>query len=936
MEQTVLRILYSTNDSTQYTLARSRSLVPIYRLTTISDDQESASQGAQTRYASVSVKDCIDTLCLSSPDLIQDRTRDFSVYHLDPLESVGPAGSSGAATGVPVGLGLMSALRSADGNLPLTGTLTKLRTGLEGLEVVFTLREIRHSTARISRASSSVASLPQAGPSGQYDAENPNIAAALARQRSQQEMHTRRLMRESKEATDKRLRNRQLGYQAARCDVAESLLAGAGNYHVPNNAKNKSKSEEPPSEAFSELSHLPSPPTSQPHQPQPSSSSQPAQTTGPSAQPTQPSPTVPDAATLLAVMGLIDERGGAAQLEGNVQLQDALKQLFSQYLAHNSPPNPSQDDEVVALDKENVNPDAFHKRARELVAAKSAETSASVQRPATPEAHERPAQGLGLGGRSNSLPFVKEKSRTVSNSSENRSGGSRKGKERAKDSIYHSFSNGNPSVPWSSPPRARSGGDDYGGIGSSRRTPIVIPDSPCTPKAARVPASSPIRGTKQKRYVMPEWARTSTATQPKFSEEFQRAREEVERRREAEMKAKRKSWGSARSKSASCLQEKTAESTHNPATDNKPDERPPTPPPLPSSQPVIASSSQPFFALPVCAASTSPFICPKTPPRKRPRSPSQSPLNRSGSLFTPKNSSFAGFGSPLFSPSYRARKVIKSDPVHPPATQVHLDADEIDSQGDVDDALTRELDSALDEIGLSSSSLPVASSDAETDSAPGEDVDVTSDNEDGDGTYPRKQYWPGLPPSSPLPSSPMLQDDLALPPADTPLEDDDDDAQLPVVTSDVEEDMVSPGEDRTPMNSDTPDAGPNAIEGQATATSNPDSESDAIFALFTNISSTTSDPPEFDWNLQGDMGGNMNLEDMDFTQFWESVKPLLNEQQQQQGAAPGGDVQVNNEALNFDLGQDAGILQLLEGGGRSGVDTKFADDIISLYSGCVM
>lgn len=146
MEQRLLRILYSTNDSTQYVLARSRSLIPVYPLASVLDGAPDGTRTqTRTRYASVSIKACVDTLCLSSPDLIQDRTRDFSVYHLDPLESVGPVcngSQSSEAVGVPVGLGLMSGLRAADGNLPVTGTLTKLRTGLEALEVVFNLREV--------------------------------------------------------------------------------------------------------------------------------------------------------------------------------------------------------------------------------------------------------------------------------------------------------------------------------------------------------------------------------------------------------------------------------------------------------------------------------------------------------------------------------------------------------------------------------------------------------------------------------------------------------------------------------------------------------------------------------------------------------------------------------------------------------------------------
>lgn len=128
-----MRVVYTLNDKPF--LARSRSLIHILRLP---DDPYVASQGTPTQHASVSVKDCVETLCLSSPDLIQEQTRDYSVYHLDPLESVGES-----PEGVPVGLGLMSQLRVTNPEVPpVVGTLKMLR-GAETLEVRFALKEVR-------------------------------------------------------------------------------------------------------------------------------------------------------------------------------------------------------------------------------------------------------------------------------------------------------------------------------------------------------------------------------------------------------------------------------------------------------------------------------------------------------------------------------------------------------------------------------------------------------------------------------------------------------------------------------------------------------------------------------------------------------------------------------------------------------------------------
>lgn len=101
---------------------------------------------------------------LPSPELIQDPARDFSVYVLDPLESESaPArvhiSSSEASSssrqeqsqidqqnppGVAVSLGLMSwALLESEDVVPVTGTVIKLGTGQEALQVVFALREVR-------------------------------------------------------------------------------------------------------------------------------------------------------------------------------------------------------------------------------------------------------------------------------------------------------------------------------------------------------------------------------------------------------------------------------------------------------------------------------------------------------------------------------------------------------------------------------------------------------------------------------------------------------------------------------------------------------------------------------------------------------------------------------------------------------------------------
>ena len=156
-----LRILYTINSSPQYILARSHSAVPV---NVISEPELDAKEHpTRLKFATVSLKACLDTICRSSPELIQDNNRDYSVYVLDPLESgsapapmnISNLSNSSASTkvqdrkseqpcGVAVGLGLMSWALHADENdgVFVTGTQVRLSAGQGALEVIFALREV--------------------------------------------------------------------------------------------------------------------------------------------------------------------------------------------------------------------------------------------------------------------------------------------------------------------------------------------------------------------------------------------------------------------------------------------------------------------------------------------------------------------------------------------------------------------------------------------------------------------------------------------------------------------------------------------------------------------------------------------------------------------------------------------------------------------------
>lgn len=165
-----LRILYTINSSPQYILARSSSIpVTLVPCATHSNSHYDRSVTQATaehppEFGTVPLKICLDTICHSSPELVQDFSRDFSVYVLDPLESnsaPAPVNISNPTSdsqplkpctnviepsrGVAVGLGLMSWALLADEKdvAAVTGTLIKLGTGQEALEVIFALREVR-------------------------------------------------------------------------------------------------------------------------------------------------------------------------------------------------------------------------------------------------------------------------------------------------------------------------------------------------------------------------------------------------------------------------------------------------------------------------------------------------------------------------------------------------------------------------------------------------------------------------------------------------------------------------------------------------------------------------------------------------------------------------------------------------------------------------
>jgi len=270
------------------------------------------------------------------------------------------------------------------------------------------------------------------------------------------------------------------------------------------------------------------------------------------------------------------------------------------------------------------------------------------------------------------------------------------------------------------------------------------------------------------------------------------------------------------------------------------------------------------------------------------------------------------------------------------------------------EALAGELESALEEElempPPSSSSLPIATSEGEDDST----MEETGKREEGCETptlessvSPVKQHWTGLPPSSPPPpSSPSLLPDV---------QDDDEMDEIPIATSDSETDTdmeAVPTEDDfssvDPM-TDTSSSVPTPPQGDYDSVFNL-STSDLgmptsmdMFEQFTNLNQTPSD----DFTAWANLGGGLpedgsvdpmfqnGIGQIDFTEFWESFKPLLGDGNGTGGAAaPSSDQPDANAFVVPDFGSEPVLGPAF--GDVTPETIKLAEEVHALFSGCLM
>ncbi|KAJ6558460.1 hypothetical protein DFH09DRAFT_1162882 [Mycena vulgaris] len=938
-----LRILYSLNGSPQYILARSQGVVPVEFIPSQGNGGASSSRSTAPptpRYASASLKTCLNTICRSSPEIIQDRARDFTVYLLDPLETdCAPAQvnishslkpSVPDSPGVAVGLGLMSWALSSDETdaMSATGTLKVSGMGQEMLEIIFSLRE----TIPMEEASLSDALRSWGMPTSSS----------------------------SQKGRGKR-KSRAQPMKPPPTPVTESdkLLAAPNSYIGPE--------RRPPGRPWRQR------PANGPDNddvvvvdgPTPSFSNNDRAVHDFMALLKSISPGLERNKALGNVLGLVHGSDGTA-VHPPAELAEAMT-LFSDlqrapqasYPAQPDGPrlfssqhrrkSSSTDDEIVVLNKENVNPTVFRRRAeRDREDAKllgSGEPAGSAALPSVlppnaasqiqPEPSRLTPSNQPLRRKRTLSEFMEEQESAREKEKVQKKQYYRQPERSMSEDSFRQYTTTTTTATTSTTSttnlihRPKSSRTRTTSSTSSPGPSVAKEQAPVLPRRSTASASSPVRPARKK-YVVPAWARTDTATLPRLSDLVtQRAQlkeqEDHQKRKEARRKQakedkERVKEDEPRKPGSTTGKEKRCSERISPPT--VPDAKPYLLPPVAASGefPVFggaaAQTSQPVsVALPMKspsrAASSNP-LPPCTPPRKR-RANTSPP--GSNSLFTPVSALFTP-ASALFTPasgSWEASGALSLGrySMSPSSRKVStLDAEQsqpsTEPESD-DDLLGQELDSAFDEFDFPPSSLPIASSDIEVDAEP-EQMPSSSqeydsdDSEDDDG--PQKQHWVGLPPSSPPPpSSPYLVGGSQM---------DDDVEEAPLATSETnigsEPEMLdSPNTGLTEYSveelgkllniDDLTNFFPSPTDNIDTAN---------LFDQFTNhnLSSDDSSQTMTDWGL------NATNPDFDFTEFWESVRPL-----------------VESSSDNQDSGQSE----------TGSVDhTKLAGDVHALFSGCLV
>ncbi|KAJ7128984.1 hypothetical protein C8R43DRAFT_1074558 [Mycena crocata] len=936
-----LRILYSLNGSPQYILARSLSAVPVEFIPAQGNGRASSSRSTPPpppRYASASLKTCLNIICRSSPELIQDNTRDFSVYLLDPLETdCAPAqvniAHSLAQTEAPearvaVGLGLMSWGLLADEReaMSVTGTLKVSAAGLEMLEIIFSFRE----TVAMQKAA-----LP--------DALRSWGSSSLSKHKGQKPTTSKRKSRPAPPKPPPVPKAPPVPVTQSDKFLAAPIYIGPERRPAGRPAWRRTTRAEDGEVLVVDAPTIPPPSNLDPRG---------QQLLDMLAYCTAMSSSETDRNKALGnVLALVHGPGGTAghpppELTNAMTLFSQLPRVPPFPPPHSEGPPPfgqhrrkssSTDDEIVVLNKENVNPTDFRRRAeREAKLLGSVETTGASASSSSGTLSHASSQATRLMPSTQSTNQPLTRKRTLSEFMEEQE--SVRDKDKAQKRYYRQpeRSMSHDSLRPTSPAGASTNNDCHPPKSARTQTvsctsspgPSVVKKKsavPVPPSKPLVSASSPIRPTR-KRYIVPAWARTDTATQPRLSDRVvqnAQLKEDEENKKKKEVRSKhylkeRQDKGRLKDKPkpGAVLERRASEPPTN-GSGSK----------LPLPLPVAASGEFPAFSqipsnVPLTRfasqASSPSNLPPSTPPRKRrantistPGGPVVTPRGLS-SLFTPASGSGSWETNAVLNLARRSlspssRKVPRQD-INPPEPIEEPESD------DANDLLGQELDSAFDELDFPPSSLPIASSDVEvdvgTEQMPSSTREYDSDDSDEDDVPP-KQHWIGLPPSSPPPpSSPFLM-------GGSPTDDDDvEEAPLTASNAEVESEVETPHSPNTALvNSYSAEELSQFLHIDDLANFFHAAPADSIetanlFDQFTNYNHRDDSAQTMtDWGLV------TPNPDFDFTEFWESVKPLV------EGSSTSDE--------NLDFGQSDLEAETVD-------NVRLAGDVHALFSGCLV
>ncbi|KAG2074874.1 hypothetical protein BDR04DRAFT_1092486 [Suillus decipiens] len=635
MRQLPLRVLYTVNSSPQYILARSPSSVQVTLCPSPS--------AANAQYGLAPLKACLNAICNSSPELLLDNSRDFSIYVLDPLESQSmPApvdfsqpnaasisvSQAAQPRGVAVALGLMSWALTTDesDSVTATGTIITLGTGLDALEVVFALRETKHiQKSHLSDALKSWSQPPKTS--------NPNMTIAPT------------------EPTNSEAPQEQGKPLTRSADFPEVYIGppkrGRGRPEGTKKKPKQSKSQKP--RVWPAAPPFICAPLVRPQQQEPE--------VPPSHTPTSLLTLLSalsagrDNTALLTALSTVDSTPSGS--EPSPALLNALRDLLATQSQDQQQPSHAlqpvsrnnQDDDIVILEKEHVDPTAFRRRV-EREDSSTLTTTTADESETTPLRQRR--SRIPSGGKENTQSSPVVRKRRLSDFMAEQENKARRKRLHARSDSGRTPGSSEVPQPTTLSGHHRTIRSDFDSsvpsemaTSSSLFRPRLSPFRPMCRSASESQSSfviphsvrAPIKPVKN--FVVPEWARTSTATRPKLSKEAEERIALMEQEKKEKRAGRRTHTRTATDLSSEDGYGSSA-IVHAPVQEAT----------VPRLQSVI-SLSLPIFASDVSISSP---LLPSSPASETPPVPSTPPRKTSVLRATPQSLAPDG-ASPLFSPT---------------------------------------------------------------------------------------------------------------------------------------------------------------------------------------------------------------------------------------------------------------------------------------------